>query len=178
MSLNRMRYRARQFFMALGAVAEPYYLDQARAALTPAQTALFARMQPAEQAHAVNVYRQLVEQGETSPDLLAAALLHDVGKCLSPLRLWERVFIVLAWAVIPAQARRWGSLPADELRGWRRAFVVAQEHPIWGAALAAEAGSSERTVALIRRHQEAVPAAADGDLERLLLQLQAVDDRN
>ena len=53
-------------------------------------------MQSSEQAHAVSVYRQLVAQGETSSDLLAAALLHDVGKSLSPLRLWERVLIVLA----------------------------------------------------------------------------------
>jgi hypothetical protein len=187
MSLSRALYRARQFLLAWRATLTPRDVEQARSALTLAQMALFNRMQSSEQAHAVSVYRQLVEQGETSSDLLAAALLHDVGKCLSPLRLWERVLIVLGRAVFPAQSKRWGSLPAEgenislpgeRLRGWKRAFVVAEQHPAWGASLAAEAGSSPQTVSLIRLHQEPVSIATDGETKRLLIKLQAVDDRN
>ena len=229
MSLSRVLYRIRQFYLALWAAADPRDLEQARAVLTPAQVALFTGMQSGEQAHAVSVYRQLVAQGETSSDLLAAALMHDVGKSLSPLRLWERVLIVLARAFFPAQSRRWGSLPAEGLRGslppspessfarspsplshpvsggekegnaaelrsgdergnlsipeeairgWRRTFIVAEQHPAWGAALAAEAGASPRLVTLIRLHQEVPPTEADPETRRLLSKLQAVDDNN
>jgi hypothetical protein len=180
MSLNRMLYRVRQFYLALWTAVDPRDYEQARSVLTPAQMALFAGMQSSEQAHAASVYRQLVEQGETCPDLLVAALLHDVGKSLSPLRLWERVLIVLARLFFPAQSRRWGnlSIPEEEIRGWRRAFIVAEQHPAWGAALAAEAGASPRTVALIRQHQEPASTAEDVEFERLLSKLQAVDDHN
>jgi hypothetical protein len=178
MSLGRALYRVRQFYLALRGAADPRDLEQARSVLTPTQVALFSGMQSSEQAHAVSVYRQLVAQGETSSDLLAAALLHDVGKSLSPLRLWERVLIVLARAFFPTQSRRWGIPPAEGLGGWRRTFVVAEQHSIWGATLAAEAGASPRLVALIRQHQEPASIEADPETRRLLSKLQAVDDNN
>ncbi len=176
MSLDRVLYRVRQFFLALWATADPKEIEQARLALTTAQMSLFVGMHPSEQAHALSVYRQLVDQGETSPDLLVAALLHDVGKSHSPLRLWERVLIVLAKVIIPAQFRRWGNSSPEEFRGWKRAFVVAEQHPAWGAALAAEAGASSRTVALIRLHQDLPSIQVDAEVGRLLVKLQAVDD--
>jgi hypothetical protein len=180
MSLGRVRYRVRQFQHALWTTIDPQDLEQARSILTPAQLVLFAGMQPSEQAHALSVYRQLVDQGETLPDLLVAALLHDVGKCLCPLRLWERVLIVLGKAIFPAQARRWGNRPTPvaEIRGWKRAFVVAEQHPAWSVELAAEAGASPRTVALIGHHQDRAPWKGDPEIERLLGTLQAVDDHN
>jgi exopolyphosphatase/pppGpp-phosphohydrolase len=178
MSLGRALYRVRQFYLALRGATDPRDLERARSVLTPAQVALFSGMQSSEQAHAVSVYHQLVAQGETSSDLLAAALLHDVGKSLSPLRLWERVLIVLARAFLPAQSRRWGNLPGQEIRGWRRAFVVAEQHPTWGATLAAEGGASPRLVALIRQHQEPASNEADPETRCLLSKLQAVDDNN
>lgn len=178
MSLGRVFYRVRQFWLALWADADPEELEHARSVLTPAQMALFAGLQRNEQAHALSVYRQLVDQGETSPDLLVAALLHDVGKSRSPLRLWERILIVLAKAIFPAQSRRWGN-PSPEWSGrevWRRAFVVAEQHPAWGAALAAEADASPQAVMLIRLHQDPPSTPVDAEVKRLLLKLQAVDD--
>jgi hypothetical protein len=178
MSLGRVLYRVRQFIHAAWADVHPGELEQARSVLTPAQMALFAGMQPSEQAHALKVYRQLVDQGETSLDLLVAALLHDVGKSCSPLRLWERVLIVLARLVFPERSRHWGasSPDRDRYRFWRRAFVVAEQHPAWGAALAAEAGASPRTVTLIRLHQDPPSPTVDAEVKRLLIKLQAVDD--
>ena len=37
-------------------------------------------MSVSDQRHSLNVMRTLRRQGHTEPDLLAAALLHDVGK--------------------------------------------------------------------------------------------------
>ncbi|MCI0521173.1 MAG: HD domain-containing protein, partial [Chloroflexi bacterium] len=127
------------------------------------QMKLFMSMQPGEQAHSLSVMKTLLLEGEPQPDLMAAALLHDVGKTLHPLHTWERIIIVLFRAAAPSQARRWGQGGAH---GWRRAFAVAEQHPAWGAELALAAGASAQTADLIRRHQEACPPQ-DGLLRRL-----------
>jgi len=151
---------------------------------------LFLRQQPAEQAHSLEVFFQLIEQGEDSPDLLAAALLHDAGKSRFPLRLWERAEVVIGKALFPAWVEKWGESGA---RGWKRPFVIAARHAQWGAEMADEAGASALTVRLIRRHQDsiggkrgsAVPQRGDCDRdeilpgdEYLLQRLQVIDNES
>ncbi|MEZ0397207.1 MAG: HD domain-containing protein [Anaerolineales bacterium] len=167
-SFARLVYRSRQFWLALTAPRSGPASAQIAPYLSPAQQLLFRRLQPAEQAHAFLVLQRLRQGGQQDPDLMTAALLHDVGKVLSPLSLFDRVLIVLGRRFLPRLARRW---EAGEPRGLRRPFVVAARHAEWGAALAAEAGASARAVDLIRRHQEALPAG-----DSLLAALQAADD--
>jgi hypothetical protein len=113
-----------------------------------------------------------------------AVLLHDVGKIRCPLNLLDRVLIVLAQRLIPAAARRWGEAAPGEscpAWGWRKAFVVASQHPRWGAEMAHQAGASPLAVELIQQHQEKVPAPASGEMskvEQLLVLLQSVDDNS
>jgi hypothetical protein len=80
MSLQRLAYRGRQFWLALRARPAAQDLEQARLILRRDLFALFTTMQPGEQVHSLHVLRQLLSQGEEHPDLLVAALLHDVGK--------------------------------------------------------------------------------------------------
>ncbi len=167
-SLARLAYRSRQFWLALTARRGGPALAHIAPYLSPAQQTLFRRLQPAEQAHAFLVLQRLRQSGHQDPDLLTAALLHDVGKCLSPLSLFDRVWIVLGRRFLPRLARRWGE---GEPRGLCRPFVVAARHADWGADLAAEAGVSARAVGLIRRHQDADPGG-----DPLLAALQAADD--
>ena len=130
-------------------------------------------MHLSEQHHGLRVLKMLREQGETDPDLMVAALLHDVGKSRHRLRVWERVLIVLGKAFFPGQVQRWGQAPLSK---WNRAFVVAEQHPNWGAALALEAGCSALTVDLIRHHQaESPPQGTSPRERRLLLLLQEAD---
>ena len=136
------------------------------------------QMQASEQVHSISIYQQLLDDGETDQDLLVAALLHDVGKSCYPLHLWDRVVIVLAKAFIPDKVKEIGQ--SDHL-GWRRPFVVAEQHAAWGAELAAQAGASETAVAIIRRHQEQSPRNRRGDLsfeDHLVLRLQRFDEEN
>jgi putative nucleotidyltransferase with HDIG domain len=175
MNRTRMAYRARQFFLALRAVPAPEQVAQARTTFTPAQMALFSQLQASEQVHALAVVRKLVAQGETNPDLLTAALLHDVGKSRFPLRLWERVWIVLGKALFPTQSKSWGS---GSPTGWRRPFVVAAQHPTWGAEMAAQIGVSPQVVDLIRKHQDRLPSESASPTERLLSKLQKADNEN
>lgn len=177
MSATNVLYRARQFFMALRATAPTSEgLEKARSVLTEEQMAVFERLQPSEQAHSLAVLRTLLEQGEDNPDLLVAALLHDVGKLCHPLRLWERVIIVISKTVFPRRAKQWGEGPP---RGVKRPFVVAEQHPIWGAELVSEMGASPLAVALVRRHQQVPSPAVNPSLEdRLLTALQSADNQN
>ena len=175
MNLTRMAYRARQFFLALRAVPAPEEVAQARTILTPTQMALFSRLQASEQAHALAVARRLVAQGETDPALLTAALLHDVGKSCFPLRVWERVWIVLGKVLFPALSKSWGN---DSPTGWRRPFVVAAQHPMWGAKMVAQTEASPQVIELIRRHQDRLPSKPASPVERLLGKLQEADNEN
>lgn len=164
----RLLYRARQFRLALfgpwpavpNEALDPY--------LSPALIAIFRRMTPSEQAHSAAVLRRLQAAAHNDPDLLAAALLHDAGKSLSPLSVLDRVLIVLGKRLLPRLSRRWGE---GEPRGLRRPFVVAARHADWGADLASAAGASPRTCDLIRRHQDFHRAD-----DALLSALQQADD--
>jgi hypothetical protein len=55
---------------------------------------------------------------------------------------------------------------------------VAEQHPQWGAELAAQTGASPLTVALIRRHQEPFTSQPASMEEQLLGQLQTADDHS
>lgn len=175
----RPLYRVRQFWLALHARPSAQDLALVQAVLSPQQFALFSQMQPSEQAHSLGVLQQLHQHAHPPHDLQVAALLHDAGKSRMPLRLWERIWIVLAGAFAPAWAQRWGSQPVhDKKPSWQRSLAVAWQHPEWGAQLAEQAGVSPLAVAIIRRHQQKMIAANGSVEEDLLLRLQAVDDRN
>jgi hypothetical protein len=166
--LARLAYRSRQFWLALTTRPGTVATDRLSPYLSPTQLTLFRRLQPSEQAHAYIVLRRLQDAGQIDPDLLAAALLHDIGKIIAPLTIWDRVLIVLVGRYLPGLAVRWSE---GRPRGLRRPFIVAARHPDWGADLAAEAGASPRVQELIRRHQATDPA---GDPQ--LIALQAVDN--
>ena len=174
-----MLYRIKQGVRALFAWARPVDLSAAEAILTPAQMALFRRMRRSEQQHSLRVVEALRARGQDQPDLLVAGLLHDVGKSRAPIGLVGRTLVVLVRRFAPALYRRWGR---GEARGWltaraARAFVVAEQHPEWGAEMLAGAGASARAVALVRRHQERV-SEPQSEEERLLAALQEADAAN
>jgi hypothetical protein len=127
-----------------------------------------------DRQHALNVFRTLQQKGYDDPDLLAAALLHDVGKGVPPgggPRLWHRVVVVLMRAFWPGLLERLGQ---EERDGWRRPFYIQQHHPALGAELAQQADCSAITVGLIRRHED---PPHQGD-DPLLAALQAADGTN
>lgn len=171
--MTRAGYRVRQMLAALRPRPDSRGLRRASELLPPAQWRLFQALPAAEQAHALRVLHRLEHQGEQDADLLAAALLHDVGKSLQPISPLERALVVFVGRLAPQLRRRWGS---PEANGWRRGFVVAQQHPAWGAELLAKTGASPALIELVRLHQTEPDEAASGEDSRRLRALQAADD--
>jgi len=172
-------YRAQQFVRALTARMNGRDWAEVADILTPAQRVLFERMPRYDRRHSLNVARTLRAAGHHTPDLLAAALLHDVAKATGPLRLWHRVTIVLLKALAPAA---WQRLAQETEPGhWRYPFFAHRLHPEIGARWAEQAGCSPLTVWLIAHHQsrpEQIGPQGETEPMRLLALLRWADDRN
>jgi hypothetical protein len=169
--MNQARHRVGQFFLYLRARRTAADWELVKAVLLPAQAVLFGRMTPGEQIHSLKVMRWLAAHGYNRPELLQAALLHDVGKSAAPINLVERVEAVLVRWLMPGFYKRWAQA---EPQGWRKPFVTATRHPDWGADLAAEAGAPPLVVSLIRRHQVRCFTAVTEE-DRLLSLLQEAE---
>jgi putative nucleotidyltransferase with HDIG domain len=173
--ISRLAYRSRQFRNALLSPRKRVTSEALLACLTPAQLILFRQLQPSEQIHSYQIFKRLEAAGNDSRDLLVAALLHDVGKIISPLSIFDRAMIVLGKRLFRSAAKRWAEGPA---RGLRLPFVVAAQHAEWGADLASQAGATPRTVELIHRHHDPPVPNPEQQMERMLAALQEADDES
>jgi putative nucleotidyltransferase with HDIG domain len=140
-------HRVRQL---LRASVEPCAGDfeLARSRLAPALVRLFEAQHPRDIVHAADTARWLLHRGHDDADLIAAALLHDVGK--GEQRRGDRAAFVLAdWAGV-------SRLAADGRSRFelRRALRRTLDHSRTGAAMLEAAGASLRTVDLTRRHHQ------------------------
>ncbi|HSG85427.1 MAG TPA: hypothetical protein VLA23_03735 [Candidatus Limnocylindrales bacterium] len=151
--------KVHQFRSHLTARVRPAEREEVAAWLEPGQLALFDAMHVADRRHGLDVVGVLRGQGVQDRDVLIAGLLHDAGK--GRVGVLPRVAHSLGQAYGPWVGRAVSVLPA-----WRRDLVTLAEHAETSAALAAEAGCSQRTVELIR-HQEAPRDPEFGELLRL-----------
>lgn len=174
----RARYRTGQVVASLRPVITGGERGQLKQWLTPEAVALFERMPLRDQRHSLDIWHALHAAGAREPELLAAALLHDMGKTVHdgrPLRVWHRVAVVLLDTLSPGAVDR---IAAADPTSWRYPFYAHRHHPSRGAELATEAGCTPLTVELIRRHQDKLAQPPANETERLLALLQAADDAN
>lgn len=164
---GRWAYRVRQFNKVWAGGLTPAERAETAAVLPPPLLPAFEAMRPEAQRHAFDVYATLRSEGWTHPDLLAAALLHDVAKGrLHPLHR-------AAWVLLGAVSARLRSRLAlgTPLGAWL-GLRDNQLHPGAGAALVAVAGGSPLLVRLVRDHYHSDPN------DPLLCALQRADDGN
>lgn len=116
------------------------------------ERALWRRMYGPDRRHSVQVARDVAEvlgDRATRP-VLAAALLHDVGKIDSRLRTYGRVVATLTIKIVGR----------DDVVAWRRGRGIHRRialyalHPQLGADLLTMAGSDPLTVAWAREHHD------------------------
>jgi len=178
-----VKYRFTQGIRALTAFRQTPDVQMAAQFLSQPQLALFRSLAYMEQHHALNVLNDVLAQPVVSDedsraldDLAVAALLHDCGKRLYPVRVWQKTLPVLIQKLSP---RLFGWMAGHDPQNlfWR-GFVVKAHHPAWGAQLVSEAGVSERTLWLIAHHQDPPEQWATHPNALLLRALQTADDSN
>jgi hypothetical protein len=168
-------YRVRQFTLALGAHVSRERTNDLAPYLHRPQLELFNRMSSMDQHHCRAVFRALQAAGHRDPSLLNAALLHDVGKTLGPVRIWHRVLAVLTKTLVP---RLWESMDANP-GSWLYPLYVHRQHATMGSELAAQAGCGKDVVWLIAHHEDAECQSQVGNRMRdLLVALQDADAVN
>ena len=120
---------------------------------------LFVLQEPRDIVHAVRTARWLIDRNERDPELLMAALLHDIGK--GHQRTRDRVGWVLAGTLGIGER-----FAAHESRlAIRRAAARSAEHAAAGAEMLRRAGAPPLVIELTLLHHD--PHAANGMLKLL-----------
>lgn len=157
-----MRERIRQFREASRLPSATDYA-LAREILAGPLFALFEAQHPRDIIHSAATANWLVQRGHHDHDLLAAALLHDIGK--GEQRRVDRVGYVVAGEL------RLAGLLADERSpfAFRRALARSLTHSTRGAGTLERAGAPARVVELTRLHH------SDPGRDAILRLLQVAD---
>jgi len=146
--MGRARHLVRRFATSVrGRTPDAADETWARSLLTDAEIALWERMTPTDRAHAVEVARRTALELD-DPAVLAAALLHDVGKIEAQAGAAVRVVASLVGPVV-SDAR------AAQLAG--RTGVAGtlgrlRGYPALGANLLAGAGSARLVIQWAAEH--------------------------
>jgi hypothetical protein len=131
--------------------------------LNAGETLLWRRMPGFDRRHAVGVARRVcaaLGDGATRP-VVAAALLHDVGKIESGFGVWRRV-VATVWTAVRGRER---------VRGRTAVYV---NHPALAAQLLRDASSDPLTVAWAKQHH--LPPSQWTVPEEVAAALKASDD--
>ena len=153
----------------------------ARNWLTPAERELWARQSNADRRHAIEVAHEVAallgdaDGAGVAIEVLAAALLHDVGKVEAGLGTFGRVTATLAALAVGRERVATWDREEGAVGAWRARAGRDVSHDRRGARLLAGAGSDRFVVTWAREHHQpqetwtldpaltAVLKEADGD---------------
>jgi hypothetical protein len=118
--------------------------------LSASELQLWRRMYGPDRRHSLQVARDVERRlgDDATTPVLAAALLHDVGKLDAGLRTFGRVVATLTIKLAGrAEVVSW-----QRARGLHRRLALYAQHPELGAQMLTLAGSDALTVAWTREH--------------------------
>jgi putative nucleotidyltransferase with HDIG domain len=171
---KRLSHRFNQFFFALTSRISDDDRAFVRKHLTIEETALFEQLPDDIKKHSIDISRKLLDvaHGHTKEInqkvLVRAGLLHDIGKGLVRLSVFDRVHLVLLRRLVRPLYDKLASYGGGEgSRGVFRKFYVHKEHASIAAKLLEGAGTEGKVVSIIRSHT--APAEADDPKELILL---------
>ena len=148
-----LSHLTRRFFGSLRPGGPPRAeLDWVDRQLLDREADLWRRMSGPDRRHSVLVARRVERTlgHEATREVLAAALLHDVGKNESGLGTYGRVIATLSGAAVghdPEMIRNW-----TRTQGFTRRVGLYLQHPKLGGDLLGMAGSDPLTEAWARQH--------------------------
>ncbi len=124
--------------------------------LLPGEQRLWRRMSGPDRRHGLSVAHRVIKAlgGDGAPvprEVVAAALLHDVGKVEARLGTFARVGVTLA-AMVAGRQRLVGDGGAQRGDGLCRRVALYLAHDQVGARLLRQAGSHELTAAWAEQH--------------------------
>jgi hypothetical protein len=147
----RFGHLTKRFFASLWPAAPSADAEAwAQSVLTDDELRLWRRMSRADRRHAIGVARDVERRlgHDATKPVLAAALLHDVGKVTSGLGTYGRVVATLAGAAAgQTMAAAW-----TEGKGFTRRVGLYLRHADLGGDMLALAGSDPLTVSWAREH--------------------------
>ena len=153
MRLQPLHRAGRFFATAFGGGPAASDLDWAAGWLTEREGTLFARMRASDRGHSVAVARAVEShynaRGDEPPQwVMAAALLHDVGKTVPDLGAYGRTVATLSgWVGGTDMAEQWA-----DTTGFTRKVGLYMQYPRLGADLLAVGGSDPLVVAWAAEH--------------------------
>lgn len=165
--MTNVGHLTRRFFGSLRPGGPPTFDDAwAVTHLGAGETALWRRMSDADRRHAVGVARRVEDAlgDEATGAVIAAALLHDVGKIESSLGTFGRVAATVLAAVL-------GRRRLAKTHGRVGRYL---RHDSIGADLLRDAGADRATVLWAAEHHQ--PSAAWSLPARVAAALKAADD--
>ncbi|MFZ3372216.1 MAG: HD domain-containing protein, partial [Desulfitobacteriaceae bacterium] len=150
-----MFYRVKQFYKALFPFINPLEIAWVARTLPVSAFSLFRKQALPEQRHALDVtksleieLKSLALNSDEYQNLIIAALLHDCGKSLVRVHLWQRILIVLI-DISPLQLNDY---PGAKPKHLALTLKILHYHALWGEALAKKAGLNQQICLLIREH--------------------------
>lgn len=150
----QLHLAGRFFGMITAAPLSPREQSEVASLLSPDLAPLFWRQPSADQRHALNVARRVMERDHSDAELIVAALVHDVGKAdagLGPVRRSIATVLDIAGVQVGGRMGRY------------------LDHGAIGARALESAGASDLTVSFARLHPGGPPSGVDPERWKLLL---------
>lgn len=149
---SQLIHLARRFFGSLSNDPPAAIDDQwIRAQLLPGEIVLWERMSAPDQRHSLQVARNVLrERPDATRPVIAAAILHDVGKLVSGYGTFGRVAATVFWVLVPGStkgrlAHRWTGGDGMGRTRLARRLGEYRVHPELGRELLVQAGSDTFT---------------------------------